>query len=72
MMGPSGSGKTTMLDLMAGRKTVGEMQGCILFAGQKAKSAFLKRHTGYVEQFDTLIAGLLLSVRPAFALQTAV
>ena len=43
----------------AGRKTVGEMQGSILFAGKKAKPAFLKRYTGYTEQFDTLIAGAL-------------
>ncbi|KAK9808412.1 hypothetical protein WJX73_002001 [Symbiochloris irregularis] len=58
VMGPSGSGKTTLLDLLAGRKTVGTLKGDILFAGQKPKQAFLKRYTGYVEQFDTLIAEL--------------
>ena len=42
------AGKTTTLDILAGRKTVGDIQGSILFAGQKAKSAFLKRHTGAV------------------------
>jgi ABC-type multidrug transport system ATPase subunit len=50
-MGPSGSGKTTLLDLLAGRKTVGEVQGSIRFAGQKASQQFLRRYTGYVEQF---------------------
>jgi ABC-type proline/glycine betaine transport system ATPase subunit len=50
-MGPSGSGKTTLLDLLAGRKTVGKMEGSILFAGNKATRPFLRRYTGYVEQF---------------------
>lgn len=51
------STRLTTWALQAGRKTVGEMQGSILFAGKKAKPAFLKRYTGYTEQFDTLIAG---------------
>lgn len=50
-MGPSGSGKTTLLDLMAGRKTVGSMTGSIMFAGHKGTRPFLRRFTGYVEQF---------------------
>lgn len=50
-MGPSGSGKTTLLDLLAGRKTVGKLQGDILFAGNKPTRPFLRRYTGYVEQF---------------------
>ncbi|KAK9867424.1 hypothetical protein WJX84_007320 [Apatococcus fuscideae] len=58
VMGPSGSGKSTMLDLLAGRKTTGELQGRILFAGQPPSQAFLRRYTGYVEQFDTLLAEL--------------
>lgn len=55
LMGPSGSGKTTLLDLLAGRKTVGQMEGQIAFAGHKATPQFLRRFTGYVEQFDTLL-----------------
>jgi len=55
LMGPSGSGKTTLLDLLAGRKTVGKTEGSILFAGNKATRPFLRRYTGYVEQFDTLL-----------------
>lgn len=55
LMGPSGSGKTTLLDLLAGRKTVGKTAGSILFAGNKPTRPFLRRFTGYVEQFDTLL-----------------
>lgn len=55
LMGPSGSGKTTLLDLLAGRKTVGKTEGDILFAGNKPTRPFLRRYTGYVEQFDTLL-----------------
>ena len=40
------AGKTTLLDVLAGRKTQGEQSGRILFAGQKATRAFLKRFTG--------------------------
>ena len=50
-MGPSGSGKTTLLDVLAGRKTSGRTEGSVLFAGVKASSMFLRRFTGYVEQF---------------------
>ena len=48
---PSGSGKTTLLDLLAGRKTVGTLEGDITFAGNKPTPQFLRRFTGYVEQF---------------------
>ncbi|MEW5308615.1 MAG: hypothetical protein WDW38_000559 [Sanguina aurantia] len=60
LMGPSGSGKTTLLDVLAGRKNAGKLEGSVLFAGQKASTAFLRRYTGYVEQFDTLLG--ILSV----------
>ncbi|KAK9804269.1 hypothetical protein WJX72_004137 [[Myrmecia] bisecta] len=55
VMGPSGCGKTTLLDNLAGRKTTGALQGRILFAGQQPTQTFLRRYTGYVEQFDTLL-----------------
>lgn len=58
LMGPSGSGKTTLLDLLAGRKTQGRLSGEIRFAGNKPTRAFLRRYTGYVEQFDTLLPDL--------------
>ena len=50
-MGPSGSGKTTLLDVLAGRKTAGKTIGSILFAGVPPTTMFLRRYTGYVEQF---------------------
>ena len=52
-MGPSGSGKTTLLDTLAGRKTTGEITGSIKFAGREPNTNFLRRYTGYVEQFGT-------------------
>lgn len=38
-------------DVLAGRKTVGTIRGQVLFAGQRASRTFLRRYTGYVEQF---------------------
>lgn len=55
LMGPSGSGKTTLLDVLAGRKTAGTTKGQILFAAHEPTLMFLRRYTGYVEQFDTLL-----------------
>lgn len=55
LMGPSGSGKTTLLDILAGRKTVGTISGEIKFGGEEPSRMFLRRYTGYVEQFDTLL-----------------
>ncbi len=40
------AGKSTFLDLLAGRKTVGEQKGEILFSGVRPTKAFLKRYTG--------------------------
>ncbi|PNH08561.1 ABC transporter G family member 22 [Tetrabaena socialis] len=58
LMGPSGSGKTTLLDVLAGRKNAGVTEGTVAFAGQKPTPQFLRRYTGYVEQFDTLLGSL--------------
>ena len=54
-MGPSGSGKTTLLDVLAGRKTQGTISGDIAFSNHRPTKMFLRRYTGYVEQFDTLL-----------------
>lgn len=51
----SGSGKSTLLDILAQRKTVGDIKGQVLIAGQKPTQTFLRRYSGYVEQFDTLL-----------------
>ncbi|KAK9815892.1 hypothetical protein WJX72_011513 [[Myrmecia] bisecta] len=58
LMGASGSGKTTLLDCLAGRKTAGQLEGEIMFAGRPPTQTYLRRHTGYVEQFDTLHGNL--------------
>ncbi|GLC42438.1 hypothetical protein PLESTF_000812600 [Pleodorina starrii] len=55
VMGPSGSGKTTFLDLLSGRKTQGTTSGTLLFGSNAPTKTFLRRYTGYVEQFDTLV-----------------
>ena len=46
MLGNAAAGKSTLLDLIAGRKTVGELQGDILFSGVRPSQAFLRRYTG--------------------------
>ncbi|KAK9905859.1 hypothetical protein WJX75_007710 [Coccomyxa subellipsoidea] len=58
LMGPSGSGKTTLLDVLACRKTAGELSGQILIGGKPPSRMFMRRYTGYVEQFDTLVENL--------------
>lgn len=58
-MGPSGSGKTTLLDVLAGRKTEGVAEGTVLYSGYKPTRSFLRRYTGYVEQFGEHTPGNL-------------
>lgn len=58
LMGPSGCGKTTLLDITAGRKNIGLIEGTVTYGGVKAKPAVLKHSVGYVEQFDTLVGEL--------------
>jgi len=52
------AGKTTLLDILAGRKTVGKLSGEILFGGIRPTTMFLRRFTGYCEQQDTLVPNL--------------
>jgi len=49
-------------DVLAGRKTVGQISGAILFSGVSPTQTFLRRYTGYVEQFGAqpLLPSLLL------------
>lgn len=43
-------------DVLAGRKTVGTIKGTVVYAGHKPSRSFLRRYTGYVEQFgDALL-----------------
>ncbi|POM78033.1 Pleiotropic drug resistance protein ABC Superfamily [Phytophthora palmivora] len=51
-MGSSGAGKTTLMDVIAGRKTGGKIQGQILLNGHPATDLAIRRSTGYCEQMD--------------------
>lgn len=51
LMGPSGAGKTTLLDVIANKKTGGEISGQLHFNG-RPRDEFFHRFTGYVEQQD--------------------
>jgi len=52
LMGSSGAGKTTLMDVIAGRKTVGTIEGDILVNGQPKDPHVWPRLMGYVEQED--------------------
>lgn len=57
LMGASGAGKSTLLDVLAGRKTGGNIEGKILLNGRE-KDEFFARLSGYVEQFNVFIPTL--------------
>lgn len=52
LMGVSGAGKTTLMDVLAGRKTVGVITGDIKVNGHKKNQAHFATIAGYVEQSD--------------------
>ncbi|XP_074316021.1 pleiotropic drug resistance protein 1-like isoform X2 [Silene latifolia] len=52
LMGVSGAGKTTMMDVLAGRKTIGYIEGDIRISGYPKKHATFARISGYCEQDD--------------------
>ncbi|WCJ20350.1 ABC transporter G family member 39 [Euphorbia peplus] len=52
LMGVSGAGKTTLMDVLAGRKTGGYIDGNILISGYPKKQATFARISGYCEQTD--------------------
>lgn len=56
-MGPSGSGKTTFLDVLAGRKSSGTIDGTISYGGLPPTRSLLKRATG--EQNEILHTSFL-------------
>ena len=51
-MGSSGAGKTTLMDVIAGRKTVGRTTGAITANGRPKDARRFARLMGYVEQSD--------------------
>ncbi|GAV70531.1 ABC_tran domain-containing protein/ABC2_membrane domain-containing protein/PDR_assoc domain-containing protein, partial [Cephalotus follicularis] len=52
LMGVSGAGKTTLMDVLAGRKTSGYIDGRIMISGHQKKQETFARISGYCEQTD--------------------
>ncbi|KAF9617021.1 hypothetical protein IFM89_033091 [Coptis chinensis] len=52
LMGVSGAGKTTLMDVLAGRKTGGYIDGSITISGYPKKQETFARISGYCEQND--------------------
>ncbi len=52
-------------DVLAGRKTAGELTGQVLVGGKRPSRMFMRRYTGYVEQFGGPHTTRLFSVKLA-------
>ncbi|KAF3447189.1 hypothetical protein FNV43_RR12369 [Rhamnella rubrinervis] len=52
LMGVTGAGKTTLIDVLAGRKTGGRIEGSIMISGYPKKQETFARISGYCEQND--------------------
>ncbi|KAL7597678.1 hypothetical protein Lser_V15G25189 [Lactuca serriola] len=52
LMGVSGAGKTTLMDVLAGRKTGGIIEGDVRISGYPKKQETFARISGYCEQND--------------------
>ena len=52
LMGVSGAGKTTLMDVLAGRKTGGYIDGSIKISGYPKNQKTFARISGYCEQTD--------------------
>jgi ABC-type multidrug transport system ATPase subunit len=52
LMGVSGAGKTTLMDVLAGRKTGGYIQGDVRISGFPKNQETFARISGYCEQTD--------------------
>ncbi|KAL5822738.1 hypothetical protein ACOSQ4_020638 [Xanthoceras sorbifolium] len=52
LMGVSGAGKTTLMDVLAGRKTGGYIEGHVRISGFPKKQETFARISGYCEQTD--------------------
>ena len=52
LMGVSGAGKTTLMDVLAGRKTGGYIDGSITISGYPKNQETFARISGYCEQND--------------------
>lgn len=67
LVGVSGAGKTTLMDVLAGRKTGGIIEGNITISGYPKNQETFARISGYCEQNDvhspcvTVLESLLYS-----------
>lgn len=52
LVGVSGAGKTTLMDVLAGRKTGGIIEGNVSISGYPKKQETFARISGYCEQND--------------------
>lgn len=52
LVGVTGAGKTTLMDVLAGRKTGGYIEGSISISGYPKNQATFARISGYCEQND--------------------
>ncbi|KAL5991460.1 hypothetical protein ACLOJK_012369 [Asimina triloba] len=52
LVGSSGAGKTTLMDVLAGRKTGGYIEGDVRISGHPKEQKTFARISGYVEQSD--------------------
>lgn len=52
LMGVTGAGKTTLMDVLAGRKTGGHIEGSIKISGYPKNQETFARISGYCEQTD--------------------
>lgn len=55
-----GAGKTTLMDVLALRKSSGEIEGEVRLNGHVQEETSFRRCTGYVEQFDVQSAQLTI------------
>ncbi|XP_044471916.1 ABC transporter G family member 32-like isoform X2 [Mangifera indica] len=58
LVGVSGAGKTTLMDVLAGRKTGGVIEGSIHISGYPKRQETFARISGYCEQSDIHSPGL--------------
>jgi ABC-type hemin transport system ATPase subunit len=53
LMGPSGAGKSTLMDILAMRKRIGQLSGCLLLDGRPATRDFVQQ-TSYIPQVSNM------------------
>ncbi|WIA32105.1 hypothetical protein OEZ86_002956 [Tetradesmus obliquus] len=65
LMGPSGAGKSTLMDILAMRKSTGQLAGAVLTDGQPATRTFIS-HTSYIPQANNFIPAMTARETLAF------